>query len=107
MKSKMLSNDELQNFWEQIDIKKEEYKKKKEIDEQKEREKFEAAKNFKPKYVSKYDEQTDEEVRNVLDKKKIKKEYINGLNELKINFAKKKYINLKLMKVKKRKELMQ
>ena len=30
MKSKMLSNDELQNFWEQIDIKKEEYKKKKE-----------------------------------------------------------------------------
>ena len=90
MKSKMLSNDELQNFWEQIDIKKEENKKKKEIDEQKEREKFEAAKNFKPKYVSKYNEQTDEEVRNVLDEKKIKKEYINGLNELKINFAKKK-----------------
>ena len=41
----------------------------KEIDEQKEKEKFEAAKNFKPKYVSKYNEQTDEEVRNVLDEK--------------------------------------
>ena len=87
LKSKMLTNDELHNFWEQIDIKKEELKKKKELIEEKEKEKFEAVKNFKAKYKSKYSQQNDEEMYNIIDEKNNIKE---NVHQPRINEVKKK-----------------
>jgi hypothetical protein len=92
IKTKMVTDDELKNFWEQIDIKKEELKRKKEIKEQQEKEKFDAVKNFKAKYQSKYNQETDEEMHNEVDEKNNKKEILKARNESK-NLYIKQYVH--------------
>ena len=92
IKTKMVTDDELKNFWEQIDIKKEELKKKKEIKEQQEKEKFDMVKNFKAKYQSKYNQETDEEMHNEVDEKNNKKEILKARNESK-NLYIKQYVH--------------
>ena len=90
IKTKMITSEDLEHFKEQIDTKKEELKKEKEIKEMKEKEKFEAAKNFKPKYKSKYNDKIDEELHNIITDQKNKKEMYNGLTQMKTEYAKKK-----------------
>ena len=89
-KMKMVTPEDLEKFREQIEIKKEELKKEKGIKEMKEKEKFEEAKNFKPKYKNKFNEKIDEELHNIIKEQKNKKEIINGLVEIKNNYGKKK-----------------
>ena len=88
-KSKMVTPEELQNFREQIEIKKEEIKKLKEEKDSKEKEKFEVAKHFKPSYKSKYDEKTDDELHNKITEQQNKQIIIQGLTEKKNDFGKK------------------
>ena len=105
LKSKMVTSQELKDFYEQIDTKKEELKKKKEIRDQKEKEKYEAAKNFRPKYTSRYNKQTDEELYNQIDEKNNKKEIINGLIELKQKYAQKNIHQPSINEAKKKERL--
>ena len=105
LKSKMLTNDELHNFWEQIDIKKEELKKKKELIEEKEKEKFEAVKNFKAKYKSKYSQQNDEEMYNIIDEKNNKKEKVMLNNNSKMKYIKENVHQPRINEVKKKERL--
>ena len=105
LKTKMPTDTDLQNFWEQIDIKKEELKKKKELRDEKEKEKFEAVKNFKAKYKSKYNQQTDEEMRNIIEEKNNKKEYLIALNDSKMKFIKKNIHQPQINEVKKKERL--
>jgi len=88
-KSKMVTPEELQNFREQIEIKKEEIKKLKEEKDSKEKEKFEVAKHFKPSYKSKYDEKTDDVLHNKISEQQNKQIIIQGLTEKKNDFGKK------------------
>ena len=88
-KTKMVTPEELQNFREQIEIKKEEIKKLKEEKDSKEKEKFEVAKHFKPSYKSKYDEKTDDELHNKITEQQNKQIIIQGLTEKKNDFGKK------------------
>ena len=88
-KSKMVTPEELQNFREQIEIKKEEIKILKEEKDSKEKEKFEVAKHFKPSYKSKYDEKTDDELHNKITEQQNKQIIIQGLIEKKNDFGKK------------------
>jgi len=104
LKSKMLTNDELHNFWEQIDIKKEELKKKKELIEEKEKEKFEAVKNFKAKYKSKYSQQNDEEMYNIIDEKNNKKEKVMLNNNSKMKYIKENVHQPRINEVKKKRK---
>ena len=76
IRSKTVTNDELQEFWEEIEKKKEILKEKKEKRDQKENELFEMAKNYKPSYVSCYSEMIDEENMKFLEKERIKKDEI-------------------------------
>ena len=105
LKTKMPTDTDLHNFWEQIDIKKEELKKKKELRDEKEKEKFEAVKNFKAKYKSKYNQQTDEEMRNIIEEKNNKKEYLIALNDSKMKFIKKNIHQPQINEVKKKERL--
>ena len=105
LKSKMLTSDELHNFWEQIDIKKEELKKKKELIEEKEKEKFEAVKNFKAKYKSKYSQQNDEEMHNIIDEKNNKKEKVMLNNNSKMKYIKENVHQPRINEVKKKERL--
>lgn len=105
LKSKMLTSDELHNFWEQIDIKKEELKKKKELIEEKEKEKFEAVKNFKAKYKSKYSQQNDEEMYNIIDEKNNKKEKVMLNNNSKMKYIKENVHQPRINEVKKKERL--
>ena len=85
----MVTPEELQNFREQIEIKKEEIKKLKEEKDSKEKEKFEVAKHFKPSYKSKYDEKTDDVLHNKISEQQNKQIIIQGLTEKKNDFGKK------------------
>jgi len=76
IRNKTVTNDELQEFWEEIEKKKEILKEKKEKRDQKENELFEMAKNYKPSYVSSYSEMIDEENMKYLEKERIKKDEI-------------------------------
>ena len=105
LKTKMPTDTDLHNFWEQIDIKKEELKKKKELRDEKEKEKFEAVKNFKAKYKSKYNQQTDEEMRNIIEEKNNKKEYLIALNDSKMKFIKENIHQPQINEVKKKERL--
>jgi len=88
-KYKSITNNELQEFWEEIDKKKEELKVKKEKENKKELEKFEMSKNYKPSYVSHFTEMASEEYNKLLEKEQAKKDEIQGLKELKNNYAEK------------------
>ena len=88
-KNKLITSNELEEFWEQIDKKKEELKVKKEKENKKEQEKFEMCKNFKPSYVSHFTEMASEEYNKLLEKEQTKREEIHGLNELKNSYAEK------------------
>ena len=95
MKNKSVTKEELEDFLVDIDKKKVELKLKKEKRDEEELKKFEMAKNYKPTYVSKYNEMSNNEVINYLDKEKNKKDEIMLLRNLKIEYAKKankKYI---------------
>ena len=105
LKTKMPTDTDLHNFWEQIDIKKEELKKKKELRDEKEKEKFEAVKNFKAKYKSKYNQQTDEEMRNIIEEKNNKKEYLIALNDSKMKYIKENIHQPQINEVKKKERL--
>ena len=86
-KNKTVTSDELENFLTKIEEKKEEIKKKKEIKNRKELAKFEMAKNFKPSYISHFNEIIEEENNKMREKEKNKKEEIEGLKDLKENYA--------------------
>ena len=88
-KYKSITSNELEEFWEEIDKKKEELKVKKEKKNKKEQEKFEMCKNFKPSYVSHFTEMASEEYNRLLEKEQTKREEIHGLKELKNNYAEK------------------
>ena len=105
LKTKMPTDTDLHNFWEQIDIKKEELKKKKELRDEKEKEKFEAVKNFKAKYKSKYNQQTDEEMHNIIDEKNNKKEYLIALNDSKMKYIKEFIHQPQINEIKKKERL--
>lgn len=76
IRNKTVTNDELQEFWDEIEKKKELLKEKKEKRDQKEMELFEMAKNYKPSYVSNFSEMIDEENLQFMEKEQIKKEKI-------------------------------
>jgi hypothetical protein len=76
IRNKTVTNDELQEFWDEIEKKKEILKVKKEKRDQKENELFEMAKNFKPSYISTYSEMIDEENMKNMEKERIKKDEI-------------------------------
>ena len=86
--TKMVTPEELQIFQEKIEKKKEEIKKLKEEKNAKEKEKFEAAKNFVPKYKSKYDQNSDEELHNKITEQQNKKLIASGFIEKKNNYGK-------------------
>lgn len=88
-KYKSITSNELQEFWEEIEKKKEELKEKKEKKNKKEQEKFEMSKNYKPSYVSHFTEMATEEYNKLMDKEQTKREEIHGLKELKNNYAEK------------------
>ena len=88
-KYKSITSNELEEFWEEIDKKKEEIKEKKEKKNKKEQEKFEMCKNFKPSYVSHFTEMASEEYNKLLEKEQNKRDEIHGLKELKNNYAEK------------------
>ena len=88
-KYKSITSNELEEFWEEIDKKKEELKVKKEKKNKKEQEKFEMCKNFKPSYVSHFTEMASEEYNKLLEKEQNKRDEIHGLKELKNNYAEK------------------
>ena len=95
MKNKTVTKEELEDFLVDIEKKKEQLKIKKEKRDKEELEKFEMARNYKPSYVSKFNEMTDNEVINNLEKEKIKKDEIMLFRNQKIECAKKankKYI---------------
>ena len=73
---KTVTNDELQEFWDKIEKKKEELKEKKEKKDQKEAELFEMAKNFKPSYISNYSEMIEEENLKFMENERKKKDEI-------------------------------
>ena len=79
----------MEEFWEEIDKKKEEIKEKKEKKNKKEQEKFEMCKNFKPSYVSHFTEMASEEYNKLLEKEQNKRDEIHGLKELKNSYAEK------------------
>ena len=85
--NKTVTAEELENFLTKIEEKKEEIKKKKEIKNRKELAKFEMAKNFKPSYISQFNEVIEEENNKMREKEKNRKEEIEGLKELKNNYA--------------------
>ena len=76
-KYKSITSNELEEFWEEIDKKKEEIKEKKEKKNKKEQEKFEMCK------------MASEEYNKLLEKEQAKRDEIQGLNELKNNYAEK------------------
>ena len=76
IRNKTVTSDELQEFWDEIEKKKEILKVKKEKRDQKEAELFEMAKNFKPSYFSSYSEMIEEENLKNMEKEKIKKDEI-------------------------------
>ena len=86
--TKMVTPEELQIFQEKIEKKKEEIKKLKEEKNAEEKEKFEAAKNFVPKYKSKYDQNSDEELHNKITEQQNKKLIVSGFTEKKNNYGK-------------------
>lgn len=88
-KYKSITSNELQEFWEEIDKKKEEIKEKKEKKNKKELEKLEMSKNYKPSYVSHFTEMATEEYNKLIEKEQAKRDEIHGLKELKINYAEK------------------
>ena len=88
-KNKSITSNELEEFWENIDKKKEELKVKKEKENKKEQEKFEMCRNFKPSYVSHFTEMASEEYNKLLEKEQAKRDEIHGLNELKNSYAEK------------------
>lgn len=88
-KYKSITSNELQEFWEEIEKKKEELKEKKEKKNKKEQEKFEISKNYKPSYVSHFTEMATEEYNKLMDREQTKREEIHGLKELKNNYAEK------------------
>ena len=106
IKMKMMTPEELENFREQVDIKLGEIKQKKEKRDFKEKEKFEAAKNFKPSYQSKYTKNEDEEIKhNIVEEKKQKKEKVDALMEKKKNFGTKKVHQPSINEAKKKERL--
>ena len=105
LKTKMLTSDELHNFWEQIDIKKEELKKKKELRDEKEKQRFDALNNLKAKYKSKYNQQTDEEMHNIIDEKNNKKETAIINNNSKMKYIKENVHQPRINEVKKKERL--
>ena len=76
IRNKTVTSDELQEFWDEIEKKKEILKVKKEKRDQKEAELFEMAKNFKPSYFSSYSEMIEEENLKNMEKERIKKDEI-------------------------------
>ena len=88
-KNKSITSNELQEFWEQIDKKKEEIKEKKEKKNKKEQEKFEMCKNYQPSYISHFTEMASEEYNKLMEKDQAKRDEIHGLKELKNNYAEK------------------
>ena len=85
-RNKMVTSEELQNFLIKIEEKKEQIKKEKEKRDKNEMEKFEIAKNYKPSYISHFNEMIDEEIKK--EKEKSKKEEIFALKELKEEYSK-------------------
>ena len=69
--------------------KKEELKKMKEKRDKEELEKFEMAKNYKPSYISKYNELINTENDKIKEKEQMKKDEIMALKELRVDFGKK------------------
>ena len=102
--NKTITTPELEIFWTKIDEKKEELKKKKEKKNKKELEKFEMAKNFKPSYISQFNEMIEEENNKIREKIQNRKDEIEGLVKLKNDYAntirndKKPSVNEKLKK---------
>ena len=102
--NKTITSPELEIFWTKIDEKKEELKKKKEKKDKKELEKFEMAKNFKPSYVSQFNEMIEEENNKIREKIQNRRDEIEGLIKLKNDYAntirndKKPSVNEKLKK---------
>ena len=89
MKNKTVTPDELEEFWNKVEEKKEELKKMKLTRDREEAEKFELAKSYKPSYVSTFTEQAEEEYTKMVEKEKLRKEEILGLKELKKSYAEK------------------
>ena len=84
-KNIMVTSEDLKNFMEKIEITKEELKKEKEKRDLKEKEKFDACKNYKPNYISKTNKRIIEEMDQINNKEKYKKEKLIALNEKKKN----------------------
>ena len=84
-KNKRITLEEIHDFREQIDAKKEELKNKKEIKENKEKNEIPTI-----KYDSNYNQKIDEELRNVIKDQKMKKEKANGFYQMKKKYAEKK-----------------
>ena len=76
-KNIMVTSEDLKNFMEKIEITKEELKKEKEKRDLKEKEKFDACKNYKPNYISKTNKRIIEEMDQINNKEKYKKEKLN------------------------------
>ena len=81
-KSSTVTSAELEEFLRQIEERKEQFKKKKEIENRKEKEN-----NFKPSYISQFNEKASEEYKNIRQKEENRKEEILALKQLKENYS--------------------
>ena len=87
IKNKIITNEDLQEFYDKIDKKREEHKEAKLKRDKEELEKLEFVKNYKPSYVSRFNEAVNEEFNQFINKEKLRKEEILGLNGLKNNYG--------------------
>ena len=87
IKNKIITNEDLQVFYDKIDKKREEHKEAKLKRDKEELEKLEFVKNYKPSYVSRFNEAVNEEFNQFINKEKLRKEEILGLNGLKNNYG--------------------
>ena len=84
-KNKMITSEDLQTFQEKIETTKEKLKQKKEERDKKEKEKFEMCQNYKPKYISKFNEKIVEEMKEFRNKEKNQKNILVARNTDKKN----------------------
>ena len=88
LKSRTVTSEELQNFLTKVEEKKEQLKKEKEIKNKDELAKFEMAKNYKPSYISQFNENADEEYHKIREKEQIRRDEILALKGLKEDYSK-------------------
>ena len=88
LKSRTVTSEELQNFLTKVEEKKEQLKKEKEIKNKEELAKFEMAKNYKPSYISQFNENANEEYIKIREKEQIRRDEILALKSMKEDYSK-------------------